>query len=405
MQLNLQKTDISKSPLFLAAPFFFLGTAMVVMKFIIPNTTPLFLSAFRLLPAGALILLVAALLKLPQPKTWTAWLWISLFSLVDGAMFQGLLTEGLVNTGAGLGAVLIDAQPLVVALLSRLLFGEVIGLWGWLGLAIGLAGICLCGLPEQWIYSFLENFGILLPFAPIENGELVLPGDLMPALSLDNLLNSGELLMVLAALSMSFGTIIVRFVKRHADPIVATGWHMILGGLPLLAMSLLWETNQISSLHPSDWAGLGYATVFGTALTYGMFFYFAAIGNITSVSALIFLTPVFALLFSSLVLGEQLTQLQWIGVVLTLISVYFINQREEIAKRFAAITASVNSETGAIAQPGALETSGTLELAPEALLPVEGVLEPVPEVLQRLLEGQEAVAPENVSPEISAEQE
>ena len=39
-------------------------------------------------------------------------------SLVDGAMFQGLLTTGLVNTGAGLGAVLIDAQPLVVALLA-----------------------------------------------------------------------------------------------------------------------------------------------------------------------------------------------------------------------------------------------------------------------------------------------
>jgi drug/metabolite transporter (DMT)-like permease len=92
---------------------------MVVMKFIIPNTTPLFLAAFRLLPVGLLILLVAAYLKLPQPKTWQAWLWIGLFALVDGAMFQGFLTTGLVHTGAGIGAVLIDAQPLVVALLSR----------------------------------------------------------------------------------------------------------------------------------------------------------------------------------------------------------------------------------------------------------------------------------------------
>ncbi|HEY9880826.1 MAG TPA: hypothetical protein V6D29_20370 [Leptolyngbyaceae cyanobacterium] len=74
MQLNLQRADIAKSPLFLVAPFFFLGTAMVVMKFIIPNTTPLFLAAFRLLPAGLLLLLVGALLKLPQPKTWKAWL-------------------------------------------------------------------------------------------------------------------------------------------------------------------------------------------------------------------------------------------------------------------------------------------------------------------------------------------
>ena len=130
---------------------------MVAMKYIIPHTSPLFLAAFRLLPAGILTLILAAILKLPQPKTWKAWLWIGLFALVDGAMFQGLLTTGLVNTGAGLGAVLIDAQPLVVALLARLLFGNLIGLWGWLGLAIGIAGISLCGLPAAWIYSVLEN--------------------------------------------------------------------------------------------------------------------------------------------------------------------------------------------------------------------------------------------------------
>ena len=79
-------------------------------------------------------------------------------------MFQGFLTEGLVSTGAGIGAVLIDAQPLVVAILSRFLFGELIGLWGWLGLSLGLVGISFCGLPSQWISSlfigdinFLQN--------------------------------------------------------------------------------------------------------------------------------------------------------------------------------------------------------------------------------------------------------
>ena len=312
---------LAKSPLFLVAPFFFLGTAMVAMKFIIPHTSPLFLAAFRLLPAGGLILILAAVLKLPQPKTLTAWLWITLFALVDGAMFQGLLTTGLVNTGAGIGAVLIDAQPLVVAILARFFFGDKIGLWGWLGLAIGIAGIGLCGLPEERIYA-LFNAGI--PLGNLSNN--------LEGFSWSQLANSGELLMLLSALSMSFGTIIVGYVKRHADPLVATGWHMVLGGLPLFALSLLWETDQVSNLLAGDWLGLFYATVFGTALTYGMFFYLAANGNMTSVSALIFLTPVFALLFSSVFLGETLTQLQWGGVVLTLISVYLVNQRQQISQ-------------------------------------------------------------------------
>ncbi|NJN20641.1 MAG: DMT family transporter [Leptolyngbya sp. RL_3_1] len=341
--MQLQKTDLAKSPIFLVAPFFFLGTAMVAMKFIIPHTSPLFLAAFRLLPAGLLTLVVAAALKLPQPKTWKAWLWIGLFALVDGALFQGLLTTGLVNTGAGLGAVLIDAQPLVVALLARVLFGNLIGLWGWLGLAIGIAGISLCGLPEAWIYGFLDHGIDLGPW---------LQGPGSGGFDWASLLHSGELLMLLSALSMSAGTIIVGYVKRHADPIVATGWHMILGGIPLAVMSGLWETNQIADLLVGDWVGLAYATVFGTALTYGMFFYLAANGNMTSVSALIFLTPVFALLFSSVFLGEQLTQLQWIGVALTLVSVYLVNQRQQITEAVAQLMAGLGRQNAVEAAPG-----------------------------------------------------
>jgi drug/metabolite transporter (DMT)-like permease len=321
MQLKPEATERAQSPLILITPFFFLGTAMVVMKAIIPDTTPLFLAGFRLVPAGILILLVAMFLKLPQPKTWQAWMWIGIFSLIDGAMFQGFLTQGLVSTGAGLGAVLIDAQPLVVAVLCRLLFGDKVGFWGWLGLAVGLTGICLCGLPEAWIINLLHgDFGWLHNLQPVGR---------------DSLLRSGELLMLLAALAMSLGTVTIRYVKQHVNAFVATGWHMILGGIPLLGLSMLWESNQWTNLQVPEWVGLGYATIFGTAVTYGIFFYLASVGNLTSVSALIFLTPVFALLFSSFFLSESLTGLQWIGVVLTLISVYLVNQRDAIAQQIS----------------------------------------------------------------------
>lgn len=346
------KSDLTKNPLFLVAPFFFLGTAMVVMKFIIPNTSPLFLAAFRLVPAGILILLFALVKQLPQPKTWKAWLWIGLFSLVDGMMFQGFLTEGLVHTGAGLGAVLIDAQPLVVALLASLMFGDVIGFWGWLGLAIGLAGISLCGLPEPWINGILAGNGL-----PISASALSLDN-----IDLDSILQSGELLMLLAALSMSFGTIIIRYVQKHADAVVATGWHMILAGIPLLILSLFWETNQWSNLQPIDWAGLAYATLLGTAVTYGIFFYLASTGNLTSVSALIFLTPVFALLFSSLFLSEILSTVQWVGVVLTLISVYLVNQRQEITKQMSTLSAKFRTGADAVPQAEPVSVEAALDL-------------------------------------------
>ena len=100
---------------------------MVAMKGTLPHTTPFFLAGFRLVPAGILILIAALWMKREQPKGWAAWLWIIAFGIVDGALFQGFLAEGLVRTGAGLGSVMIDSQPLAVALMARIFFGERFG--------------------------------------------------------------------------------------------------------------------------------------------------------------------------------------------------------------------------------------------------------------------------------------
>ncbi|MBD0347428.1 MAG: DMT family transporter, partial [Coleofasciculus sp. Co-bin14] len=118
MQLRITNIQSSFLAVLLIAPFFLWGTAMVEMKGVIPITTPLFMAGVRLVPAGVLLLVAARLMGRPQPRSWAAWLWISLFALVDGALFQGFLAEGLVRTGAGLGSVMIDSQPLAVALLS-----------------------------------------------------------------------------------------------------------------------------------------------------------------------------------------------------------------------------------------------------------------------------------------------
>lgn len=304
----------TQSVLFAIAPFFLWGSAMVAMKGAIGETTPLFLAGFRLVPAGILVLLAAMLLGRTHPKGWQAWLWIGIFALLDGSLFQGFLAQGLERTSAGLGSVMIDSQPLAVALLSSWLFGEAIGLWGWLGLGLGIAGISLIGLPTSWWLSLVES-----PF-------------FAEGFNIDALFSNGQWLMLLASLSMATGTIAIRYVSRHADPIMATGWHMILGGIPLFVGSGLLESDQWTGLSAGSWLALGYSAIFGSAIAYGIFFYLAARGNLTSLSSLTFLTPVFALSFGILFLGEMLHPLQWFGVVLTLASTYLINQRETLGE-------------------------------------------------------------------------
>ncbi len=367
MQLKITNIQSPLTPLLLIAPFFLWGTAMVAMKGVIPNTTPLFMAGVRLVPAGVLVLVAATLMGRPQPKSWAAWLWISLFALVDGALFQGFLAQGLVRTSAGLGSVMIDSQPLAVALLSGLLFGEIIGLWGWLGLGVGVLGISLIGLPDELVFSLFNGNSLALE------------------VSLQQLFQNGEWLMLLAALSMALGTVLIRFVCRHADPVMATGWHMILGGLPLFALSAVWESEQWVHIDLSGWAALAYSTIFGSAIAYGLFFYFASSGNLTSLSSLTFLTPVFALLFGNLFLSEVLNPLQWMGVSMTLVSIYLINQRETIAQKLQSLfrqsAASQNQEMigeTVTTSDRLLEPSRSVTLAPISVKVTQSEAEMLP---------------------------
>ncbi len=288
---------------------------MVAMKGVLPDTTPLFVATIRLIPAGILVLMVAAWQGRAHPQTWQAWGWIGLFAAIDATCFQGFLAQGLARTGAGLGSVIIDSQPIVVALLSSWLFQEVIGGIGWLGLGLGITGIGLIGLPDEWFIQLWQTQTLAIAW----NGSAIW--------------QSGEAWMLLASLSMAVGTVLIPFVSQRVDPVVATGWHMIIGGLPLMAIAL-WE-NQTPWEHITlgGWENLAYATIFGSAISYGIFFFLASKGNLTSLSALTFLTPIFALSFGNLLLGEELSPLQWAGVGLTLMSIYLINQRQDIQQK------------------------------------------------------------------------
>jgi drug/metabolite transporter (DMT)-like permease len=307
--MHIQMPTLSRQSGFVILPFFLWGTAMVVMKAVMPQTSPLFLAAVRLIPAGVLLVAIASWQGRSHPQGWRAWGWIVLFALVDGTMFQGCLALGLVQTSAGLGSLLIDSQPLAVAVMAALFYQERIGLKAVLGLIIGVIGIGLIGLPPEIL-------------------EKLVSGDLVAAWQM-GLFSSGEWLMLGASLSMALGTILIRPVVSHTDPVMATGWHMILGGLPLFVFSAQFEQqSQWQDISAWGWLGMAYMTIMGSAIAYGLFFYFASSGNLTTLSALTFSTPVFALLFGRIFLSESLTLVQWLGVSLTLVSIYLVSVRE-----------------------------------------------------------------------------
>lgn len=293
--------------LLMVLPFALWGTAMAAMAPLVVSGGPVLVACLRLLPAGLALLIALPFLGRSWIISTADWGWFLLFTVVDASLFQIFLAKGLADTGAGLGSVLIDSQPLLVALLARSLFGEAINPIGWLGLMLGLVGIVCLGAPPE----LLRHWWLL--------GQ--------PA-SMASLWDQGEAWMLAAAIAMALGTVLSRYACRNSDPVAVTGFHMVLGSVPLL----IWHGFDRSwAFWPDwtsfDWALMAYASLLGSAVAYGMFFWFANRVELTSFSTLAFLTPVFALASGGLWLGERLQLLQWIGVGLVLISVVLVSQR------------------------------------------------------------------------------
>ena len=103
--------------------------------------------------------------------------------------------------------------------------------------------------------------------------------------------------MLAASLAMALGTILIRFTCTKSDPVAVTGWHMVLGSLPLIIKHCLQSSHKIiPDWSLFDWGLMSFASIFGGAIAYGLFFYFDNNKDITGFSTLAFLTPVFALL-------------------------------------------------------------------------------------------------------------
>ncbi len=291
-------------------PFALWGTSMAAMTPLVSSAGPEFVASLRLLPAGILVLITTYLFKRDLKIYKCDLKWFLVFTIIDATFFQLFLTYGIEKTGAGLGSVLIDSQPLLVAILARAIFGNLINPIGWLGLLFGLGGIIFLGVPQE----FLGNWWLMSDTA-----------------TTDVAFNFGELWMLAASLAMALGTILIRFTCTKSDPVAVTGWHMVLGSVPLIIKHCLRSNFQIiPDWSIFDWGLMSFASIFGGAIAYGLFFYFANNKEITGFSTLAFLTPVFALLSGGFWLDERLTIVQWIGVVFVLISVFFVSQRRSL---------------------------------------------------------------------------
>jgi drug/metabolite transporter (DMT)-like permease len=199
--------------LLLALLSVFWGANWPVMKMVLSEVPPLYFRSICLLLGGAGMLVLARAggtsIRVPAGQ-WRRVLWLSAFNIT---VWNGFLAFGVLLLPSGRAALLGYTMPLWATLLSVCFLGERATARAAFGLLPGLAGIAtlLSGSAE----SMLQ--------APV-----------------------GVACMILGAWGWAIGVVLFKRLPIAMPTSSLTGWMLLIGGVPLLALAIPLETSRLA---------------------------------------------------------------------------------------------------------------------------------------------------------------
>src|SRR5438046_7020211 len=118
--------------------------AFVAGKIGVTDCPPLILLAARFSLAGVLILGITAL----RSEAWSSLTWrdaavFAILGLANNALYLGLGYTGLKSVSAGLGGLIVSANPVFTAALAALVLGEALTWRKVAGLLFGMGGVAV----------------------------------------------------------------------------------------------------------------------------------------------------------------------------------------------------------------------------------------------------------------------
>jgi drug/metabolite transporter (DMT)-like permease len=282
------------------------GTTFLFIRYAVETIPPFLVAGTRVLVAGALLYAATRLRGAARPTRahWGA-------AFVVGALMLGG-GEGAVNFAlrllpSGLGAVLWATVPMWMVVMDWLLFdGQRPSLAIAAGLILGLAGIVL----------------------------LVGPGQLTPA-GEARLNPLGVAVILLGAVSFSFGSLHSRQAPAPDSPLLASATWMIAGGVLLWLLGAV--TGQVAQLDlaavaPRSVTALVYLIVYGSLLGFTAYFWLLRVTSAARVASYAYVQPVVAVFLGWALGGESLNARVLIASAVIVVSIVLITRQQSAEK-------------------------------------------------------------------------
>ena len=258
--------------------FFFVEIALV-------EFTPLIIVALRVSIAALLIWIFVLAKGYPLPRSGSIWAAFFGMGLLNNVIPFVLIVWGQTEIASGLASILNAATPIF---------------------AVIVAGLMLKDEPitrAKMVGAFLGLVGVTI---------LIGPGAIAGLSS--NLI--AQLAILTAALSYAFaGVYGRRFTSMGVHPIVAAAGQLLASSVIMVLLVLVFDSPfELDMISVSVWAAVLALAVLSTALAYVVYFHLLETAGATNLLLVALLLPVTAILLGSVILGEQLYVLHFVGM-------------------------------------------------------------------------------------------
>jgi drug/metabolite transporter (DMT)-like permease len=267
--------------------------AFVAGKIGVTDCPPLILLTARFLLAGLLIFGISALRAETFGLSLRDVAVFALLGVANNALYLGLGYTGLKTVSAGLGGLVVSANPVFTAILAALFLGEAMNWRKVFGLLLGVVGV-------TFIVWHRLSVGT-------DHAE-------------------GILFTLASLASIVVGTILYKLLAPKGSLWIGNGIQNLAGGLALMPFAATFA--NVHDIVPSArlFGAFAFLVLAGSILAYLLWFHLLNVCGATAASAYHFLMPPLAMLFAYLVLGEHVELRDLLGIIPVALGIYLVTR-------------------------------------------------------------------------------
>jgi drug/metabolite transporter (DMT)-like permease len=271
--------------------------AFVAGKIGVTHCPPLILLAGRFSLAGILIL-GGTVIRGDWSLSWRDVLIFTVLGIANNALYLGLGYTGLQSVSAGLGGLIVSANPVFTAALAALLLGEGMNWRKAGGLLLGIIGVTLI-VWHRLSVGTDSMHGILFTLASLA--------------------------------SIVAGTILFKLLAPKGSLWIGNGVQNLAAGIVLTPVALIFADVHAVDVTASLIGAFAFLVLGGSILAYWLWFHLLKVCGATAASAYHFLMPPLGMLFAYLVLGEHVEARDLLGIIPVALGIYLVTRPAKAA--------------------------------------------------------------------------